>query len=54
VIFSISVAEEDVDDRSGQVLADDYDDTEHPWEERWRFARNPHVDTLVGGGRAAG
>jgi predicted lipid-binding transport protein (Tim44 family) len=46
VRFSISAAEEDVDDRSGQVLAGD--DTEHRWEERWRFTRDPKVETSVG------
>jgi hypothetical protein len=45
VRFSISAAEEDVDDRNGQVLAGDT--TEHSWEERWRFTRNPKVDTSV-------
>jgi predicted lipid-binding transport protein (Tim44 family) len=45
VQFSISAAEEDVDDRTGQVLAGD--DSERSWEERWRFMRNPQVDTSV-------
>ncbi len=43
VQFSVCAAEEDVDDRTGQVLAGD--DTERAWEERWRFTRNPQVDT---------
>lgn len=45
VQFSISAAEEDVDDRTGQIL--EGDDTERPWEERWRFTRDPQVDTSV-------
>jgi predicted lipid-binding transport protein (Tim44 family) len=45
VQFSISAAEEDVDDRTGQILAGD--DTERSWEERWRFTRDPQVDTSV-------
>jgi len=43
VRFSISAAEEDVEDGTGQILA--VDNTEHSWEERWRFTRNPTVDT---------
>ena len=43
VRFSISAGEEDVDDRTGQVLAGD--SVEHPWEERWRFVRDPGADT---------
>jgi predicted lipid-binding transport protein (Tim44 family) len=46
VRFSISAAEKDVDDRTGQVLAGD--DTQHTWEERWRFTRDPKADTSVG------
>ena len=45
VLFSVSAAEEDVDDRTGQILAGD--DTGHSWEEIWRFARDPGVDTSV-------
>jgi predicted lipid-binding transport protein (Tim44 family) len=45
VLFSISAAEEDRDDRTGQVLAGD--DTEHSWEELWRFTRDPKADTSV-------
>jgi hypothetical protein len=45
VQFSICAAEEDVDDRTGQVLAGD--DSERSWEERWRFTRDPQVDTSV-------
>src|SRR5215471_9179731 len=45
VLFSISAAEEDLDDRTGQVLAGD--STERSWKERWRFARNPKADTSV-------
>ncbi|MGO8957637.1 MAG: TIM44-like domain-containing protein [Streptosporangiaceae bacterium] len=43
VRFSISAAEEDVDDGTGQIVAGN--DTEHCWDERWRFTRNPGVDT---------
>jgi hypothetical protein len=43
VRFSISAAEEDIEDGTGQILAGD--DTEHSWEERWRFTRDPKVDT---------
>jgi predicted lipid-binding transport protein (Tim44 family) len=43
VLFSISAAEEDLDDRTRQVLAGD--STEHAWKERWRFTRNPATDT---------
>ncbi len=43
VLFSVCAAEEDVDDRTGQVLAGD--GTERSWTERWRFTRNPAVDT---------
>jgi hypothetical protein len=43
VQLSISAAEEDVDDRTGQIL--EGDDTERSWEERWRFTRDPQVDT---------
>jgi predicted lipid-binding transport protein (Tim44 family) len=45
VRFSISAGEEDVDDRTGQVL--DGDSTERPWEERWRFTRDPGSDTAA-------
>jgi hypothetical protein len=43
VRFSISAAEEDVDDRTGQILAGG--STEHSWQELWRFTRNPAADT---------
>ena len=43
VRFSVSAAEEDVDTGTGQILGGD--DTVHSWEERWRFTRNPQVDT---------
>jgi predicted lipid-binding transport protein (Tim44 family) len=43
VVFSISAAEEVVDDRTGEVLAGD--GTERSWTERWRFTRDPAVDT---------
>jgi len=43
VRFSVSAAEEDLDDRTGQVLAGD--GTVHSWQERWLFTRNPQVDT---------
>jgi hypothetical protein len=43
VLFSISGAEEDLDDRTGQVVAGDA--TERSWEERWRFTRNPQAET---------
>jgi hypothetical protein len=43
VLFSVSAAEEDVDDRTDQVLAGD--GAERSWTERWRFTRNPAVDT---------
>jgi inner membrane protein import complex subunit Tim44-like protein len=45
VRFSISAAEEDLDDRTGQVLAGG--GTEHSWEELWRFTRGPKADTSV-------
>ena len=45
VRFSISAAEKDMDDRTGQVPAGD--DTQHAWEERWRFTRDPTADTSV-------
>jgi predicted lipid-binding transport protein (Tim44 family) len=45
VRFSISAAEEDVDDDTGQVVAGD--DSEHSWEEQWRFMRDPNADTSV-------
>jgi len=43
VRFSISGAEKDVDDYTGQTQAGD--DTERSWQERWRFTRHPGVDT---------
>jgi predicted lipid-binding transport protein (Tim44 family) len=43
VRFSISAAEEDLDDRTGQVLAGDSD--EHSWAELWRFTRVPGSET---------
>lgn len=45
VRFSISAAEEDVDDRTGQIAAGD--STEHAWDELWRFTRTPGADTAV-------
>ena len=45
VRFSISAAEEDLDDRTGQVLAGG--GTEHSWAELWRFTRDPKADTAV-------
>ncbi len=45
VLFSISAGEEDVDDRTGEVLVGD--STEHSWEERWRFTRDPGADTAA-------
>jgi len=45
VRFSISAAEEDLDDRTGQVVAGD--STERSWEELWRFTRHPGVDTTT-------
>ncbi len=45
VLFSITAAEEDVDDRTGQVLAGD--GTERSWTERWRFTRNPAADSAA-------
>lgn len=46
VRFSISAAEEDVDDRTGELLAGD--GTEHSWDELWRFTRTPGEDTSAG------
>lgn len=43
VRFSISAAEEDVDDRTGQDVGGD--SAEHGWEELWRFTRTPGTDT---------
>jgi predicted lipid-binding transport protein (Tim44 family) len=43
VRFSISAGEEDVDDRTRQVLVGD--SIERSWEERWRFTRDPGADT---------
>ncbi len=43
VRFSISAGEEDVDDRTGQILVGD--SNERSWEERWRFTRDPSSDT---------
>ena len=43
VRFSISAAEEDLDDRTGQVLAGD--GTEHSWQELWRFTRDSQANT---------
>jgi len=45
VRFSISAAEEDVDDRTGQVA--EGDTAEHAWDELWRFTRTPGADTAV-------
>jgi Tim44-like domain len=41
VRFSIVAAEEDVDDRTHQVLAGD--SSEHSWDELWRFVRDPQA-----------
>lgn len=43
VRFSISAAEEDVDDVTGATVAGDGE--EHGWEEVWRFTRQIGVDT---------
>jgi hypothetical protein len=43
VRFSLSAAEEDLDDRTGQVVGGD--STEHSWDEVWRFTRTPGADT---------
>jgi len=43
VRFSISAAEADVDDRTGQSVAGD--EAEHSWDELWRFIRDPKADT---------
>ena len=45
VRFSVSAAEEDVDDSTGEVLAGD--GTEHSWDELWRFTRTPGADTAA-------
>jgi len=45
VQFSICAADEDVDDRTGQIL--EGDDIERSWKESWRFTRDPQVDTSV-------
>ena|SRR5215813_910448 len=45
VRFSISAAEEDVDDRTGQLAGGD--SAEHAWDEVWRFTRTPGADTSV-------
>ena len=45
VLFSIVAGEEDVDDRTGQVIAGD--STEHSWNELWCFARDPEADTAA-------
>lgn len=45
VRFSVSATEEDVDDRTGQVLTGG--DTELSWEEDWRFTRDPGANTSV-------
>jgi predicted lipid-binding transport protein (Tim44 family) len=43
VRFSLSAAEEDLDDRTGQVVAGD--GAEQSWDEVWRFTRTPGADT---------
>lgn len=43
VRFSIAAAEEDVDDRTGQIRAGD--GGERTWDELWRFERNPQANT---------
>jgi hypothetical protein len=45
VRFSISAAEEDVDDRTGQDVGGD--SAEHGWDELWRFTRTPGADTCA-------
>jgi hypothetical protein len=43
VRFSISAAEEDIDDRTHQIVAGD--GAERGWDELWRFTRTPGADT---------
>ena len=43
VRFSLSAAEEDLDDRTGQVVGGD--SAEHSWDEVWRFTRTAGADT---------
>jgi hypothetical protein len=43
VRFSLSAVEEDLDDRTGQVVGGD--GAEHSWAEVWRFRRTPGTDT---------
>ena len=43
VRFSLSALEEDLDDRTGQVVGGD--GAEHSWVEVWRFRRTPGTDT---------
>jgi predicted lipid-binding transport protein (Tim44 family) len=43
VRFSISAAEEDVDDRTHQIVGGD--SAERAWDELWRFTRTPGTDT---------
>lgn len=45
VRFSISAAEEDVDDRTGQITGGDT--AERAWDEVWRFTRTPGADTAA-------
>jgi Tim44-like domain len=45
VRFSISAAEEDIDDRTHQIVGGD--SAERAWDELWRFTRTPGADTSV-------
>jgi hypothetical protein len=45
VRFSVSAAEEDLDDRTRQIVGGD--SAEHSWDELWRFTRTPGADTSV-------
>ena len=43
VRFSVSAAEEDIDDSTGEIAGGD--SAEHAWDEVWRFTRTPGADT---------
>jgi hypothetical protein len=43
VLYARDGAEEDLDDRTGQVVGGDI--AEHSWVEVWRFRRTPGTDT---------
>jgi hypothetical protein len=45
VRLSVSAAEEDIDDRTRQIVGGD--SAEHAWDELWRFTRTPGADTSV-------